>query len=179
VAHENNWRGVRVPLLLPLRDEIVCCLFSKPLLSDDAELPAQAATCDEVNRVDENSIRIGAVPNQLAFSPTEIRTAAGRKVTLTFDNSDLQIHNLVIVPSGAVEEVGLLADQMAQDPKTMSRHYLADSDKVIWSSPLVMPGKDTAAEFTAPQKPGSYPYLHLSGALASDEGCAGGGVVLV
>ena len=56
-------------------------------------------------------------------------------MTITFDNPDVQIHNLVIVKPGAVENIGLLADQMAQDPDAMTRHFVPESDLVIWSTP--------------------------------------------
>ncbi|MFT5131223.1 MAG: glucose/arabinose dehydrogenase, partial [Rhodothermales bacterium] len=60
----------------------------------------------------ENAIRITAVPNQLAFSPRELRVSTGREYQLTFANPDHQLHNLVIVAPKADTTIGGLADQM-------------------------------------------------------------------
>ena len=60
---------------------------------DEASLKALAAAYGKEHGLSEGEVRISAVPNQLAFSPTEIRVHAGRKVKLTFDNPDIQIHN--------------------------------------------------------------------------------------
>ena len=82
----------------------------------EASLEAMSKTYDEENGMSEGEIRILAVPNQLAFSPSEVRVRAGQKLKVVFDNPDHQIHNLVIVRPGTGNEVGLLADQMLQDP---------------------------------------------------------------
>ena len=94
-----------------------------------------------------------------AVSPAEIRLRAGKKIILTFDNPDLQIHNLVIVQPGSAERVGQLADQMAQDSDALERQFVPDSNDVIWSTSLVN-GKGTfQGEFNVPKVPGRYPFI--------------------
>ncbi|MEE3177932.1 MAG: GDSL-type esterase/lipase family protein [Verrucomicrobiota bacterium] len=118
-----------------------------------------AAAYKKDNGQDDDSIRVSAVPNELAFSPSEIRLRAGKKIILTFDNPDLQIHNLVIVKPGSGERVGQLADQMAQDPDALERQFVPDSNDVIWSTSLVN-GKGTfQGEFNVPKVPGRYPFI--------------------
>ena len=126
---------------------------------NENELTLMAKTYMKNNGQDDNSIRISAVPNQLAFSPAEIRLKAGKKISLTFDNPDLQIHNLVITKPGSGEAVGQLADAMAQDPDAFQRQFVPDSNEVIWHSPLIN-GKSTfEGEFNVPKEPGKYPFI--------------------
>jgi plastocyanin len=125
----------------------------------EKEIKMMATAYKKDNGQDDNSIRVSAVPNQLAFSPAEIRLRAGKKIILTFDNPDLQIHNLVIVRPGSGERVGQLADQMAQDSDALERQFVPDSNDVIWSTSLVN-GKGTfQGEFNVPEVPGRYPFI--------------------
>ncbi|MEM7012367.1 MAG: GDSL-type esterase/lipase family protein [Verrucomicrobiota bacterium] len=129
------------------------------LPKDDDALIAIASAYDREHRIGDGSLRISAVPNQFAFSPAEVRIAAGETVNLIFDNPDHQIHNLLVIAPGTVDEIGLLADQMAQDPQGMSKHYVPDSDKVLWATPLVNANEKVELEFNAPTEPGRYPIV--------------------
>mgnify|MGYP001319391134 FL=1 len=126
---------------------------------NENELTLMAKTYMKNNGQDDNSIRISAVPNQLAFSPAEIRLKAGKKISLTFDNPDLQIHNLVITKPGSDETVGQLADAMAQDPDAFQRQFVPDSNEVIWHSPLINGQSTFEGEFNVPKEPGKYPFI--------------------
>ena len=126
---------------------------------NENELTLMAKTYMKNNGQDDNSIRISAVPNQLAFSPAEIRLKAGKKISLTFDNPDLQIHNLVITKPGSGEAVGQLADAMAQDPDAFQRQFVPDSNEVIWHSPLINGQNTFEGEFNVPKEPGKYPFI--------------------
>ena len=59
----------------------------------------------------------------------------------------------------ADEEVGGLADAMASDPGAMAKHYVPASPKVLHATPLVEPTRRAELTFTAPARPGRYPYL--------------------
>lgn len=133
----------------------------KDLISFKTEvsLRTAAAKYDQRHGLDDATIRISAVPNQLAFFPNEFRIKAGSKVKVFFNNPDIQIHNMVIVRPGSEQEVGLLADRMAQDPDAMQRSFVPDSDKVLWSTPLVNGTGRAELELIAPQHPGNYPFI--------------------
>lgn len=138
--------------------------LGKPL--GDLQMPGSendlrdlVAAFEKANGLSDTGIRISAVPNQLAFSPAEIRIHAGKKVKLTFENPDLQIHNLVIIRPGSADKVGQLADQMAQDPDALARHYVPDSEQVIWSTPLINGKGSVELDFNAPNEPGRYPFI--------------------
>ena len=123
------------------------------------DLQEMAARYDLVHGLENSVIRISAVPNQLAFFPREFRVKAGASVRISFQNPDLQIHNMVVVRPGSEEEVGLLADQMAQNPDAAARGFVPDSEKVIWATPLVDGNDEVEQEFIAPVLPGRYPFL--------------------
>ena len=110
-------RTICAPLLYSPRGTIL----------DDVQVPISELTLgqpcgsSEASGRDGNRLRISAVPNQLAFTPTEVTVKSGQKLALTFDNPDIQIHNLVLVKPGSESKVGQLADQMAQDPDATAR----------------------------------------------------------
>ena len=109
--------------------------------------------------IDSDTIRLTAVPNQLAFAPRELRIQRGRKVLFLFDNPDHQIHNVVICKPDSSGLVGALADKMALDPGAREHQYVPRDQAVLWSTPLVDAGQQFKLSFTAPALPGRYPIL--------------------
>jgi len=152
-------RGARGYAPVYLFDPLGQAFDDLEMSKDETSLKALAVAYEKEHGLSEGEVRITAVPNQLAFSPSEFRLPAGAKVKLTFDNPDIQIHNLVIVKPGSAEEVGSLADQMAQDADAFAKHFVPESDKVIWSTPLVNANQKVELDFTAPKEPGRYPFL--------------------
>src|SRR5262249_41898314 len=67
--------------------------------------------------------------------------------------------NFVIVQPGALEEIGELAEKTATQPGAADRHYVPSSSKVLVSSKLLQPRQGQRLSFTAPSKPGVYPYV--------------------
>ena len=124
-----------------------------------ADLKPWAEAWEKAESADRGALRVQAVPNLMQFSPTELRVKSGAPVRLIFENPDLMPHNLVVVAPGADEEVGGLADVMASDPGAMTRHYVPASPKVLHATPLVEPTRRAELTFTAPARPGRYPYL--------------------
>ena len=152
-------RGARGYAPVYLYDPLGARLEGLITAGTKAELRTMATEHDRHHGLNDSVIRISAVPNQLAFFPREFRLKAGSRVRISFQNPDLQIHNVVIVRPGAEEEVGQLADQMAQDPDAMKKAFVPDSDKVLWATPLVNGKGAVEQEFTAPEQPGRYPFL--------------------
>ena len=102
---------------------------------------------------------IKALPEQLKYDLKEFTVKAGKKFTLRFENPDNMPHNIVFVQMGAKEEVGQLADKMAADPESARKHYVPDSPKVLFATPIVDDHAQVTLEFTAPVKPGHYPFI--------------------
>ena len=68
-------------------------------------------------------------------------------------------HNLVFIEPGSLEEIGNLAETTATQPKAMDRGYVPPSKKVMEASRLVQPRQSQRMKFTAPAKPGVYPFV--------------------
>ena len=83
--------------------------------------------------------------------------SADEQVELTFDNSDLMMHNFVLLQPGFRMEIVEAANVLgAKGPEL---HYVPYSDKVLASTPVVMPKKKAVVKFKASMKEGEYPYV--------------------
>ena len=93
----------------------------------------------------------------LHFDPKALHVLPDEQVELTFDNSDLMMHNFVLLQPGSRLEIVEAANVLgAKGPEL---HYVPDSDKVLASTPVVMPKKKAVVKFKAPMKEGEYPYV--------------------
>ncbi|MBD2703555.1 ThuA domain-containing protein [Spirosoma sp. BT702] len=104
-------------------------------------------------------VTIKVVEEQMKYDTKLFTVRAGQPVVLTLENPDIMQHNIVICKTGTAEKVGKAADKMAQDPKSVEKHYVPQLPEVIASSILVNPGESYTLEFVAPAKPGDYPFI--------------------
>jgi putative heme-binding domain-containing protein len=104
-------------------------------------------------------IRIGTVTDQMLFDKERIAVKAGKPVEIVFENTDLMPHNLVVTQPGALEEIGTAAEASATQPGALERHYVPISPKILFASRLLLPRETQKLSFTAPAKPGVYPYV--------------------
>jgi uncharacterized cupredoxin-like copper-binding protein len=104
----------------------------------------------------DQSIAITPVPG-LKFSITSLTVKAGSKIKLTFKNSDDMLHNVVITTPNAADDVGSLALKMGLNGERL--FYVPNTPKVLFNTALLQPGKSETIYFTAPDKPGDYPYV--------------------
>ncbi len=104
-------------------------------------------------------VRVGTRPHRMAFDKDRLAVRAGKPVEFLFENSDIMPHNFVIVQPGSLEEVGLLAEATAQAPDAQARQFVPKSNKVLLASNLLQPQEVQQISFTAPSKPGVYPYV--------------------
>jgi uncharacterized cupredoxin-like copper-binding protein len=92
----------------------------------------------------------------LRYDPPRFVVKPGAKVKIEVENSDDMAHNFVIVAPGARVEIVTAAATM---PVTPEQTFLPPSDKILFHTPVLTPGKSAALEFTAPTEPGVYPYV--------------------
>ncbi|GAB3225379.1 ThuA domain-containing protein [Spirosoma arcticum] len=104
-------------------------------------------------------LTIKVVEEQMKYDTKMITVRAGQSVVLTLENPDIMQHNLVICKMGTVDKVGKAADVMAQDPKSVEKGYVPQMPEVLAATKLVNPGEAYTLEFTAPTKPGDYPFI--------------------
>ncbi|HVJ82052.1 MAG TPA: PVC-type heme-binding CxxCH protein, partial [Planctomycetia bacterium] len=104
-------------------------------------------------------IRVGTLPERMAYDKEMLVVQAGKPVEFILDNSDLMPHNFVITQPGAMAEIGELAEKTATDPAAAQRQFVPRSGKILLSSRLLQPRETQKLSFTAPKKPGVYPYV--------------------
>jgi len=114
---------------------------------------------EELRELGVRVIRIGTVFEKMSYDKETIALRAGKPVEFIFENSDLMPHNLVIAQPGSLEEIGLLAEANSQQPSFAERHFVPQSNKILLSSRLLQPRESQRLSFTAPTKPGVYPYV--------------------
>ena len=82
---------------------------------------------------------------------------AGKKVKLTFANPDFMPHNILLVNPGKADEIASKA--LALGAKGFDTGFIPESSDILWHSKLLDHDKEQVIEFTAPTKPGDYPYV--------------------
>ncbi len=104
-------------------------------------------------------IRLGTITDQMLFNKDRIAAQAGKPVEVVFENSDIMPHNFVVAQPGSLEEVGLLGESSSTQPGALERNYVPPTDKILVASRLLAPRDTQKLSFTAPAKPGVYPYV--------------------
>ncbi len=106
-------------------------------------------------------VRLRPIPHQMLFDLDEFTVRAGAAVEMTFENTDVMPHNVVVTRPGALEEVGRLADSEAeQNPaRAQAAGYVPRSPLVLFRTGLVQPGDTEVLRFVAPSEPGLYPFV--------------------
>jgi putative membrane-bound dehydrogenase-like protein len=105
------------------------------------------------------TVEVEVAPSILQFKQKEITVRAGAKVEIIVRNPDQMQHNLVIGKPGSANEIGALADKMVADPKAAELGYVPKTPLVIAATKLIAAGETARLRFTAPTKPGDYPYV--------------------
>ena len=113
----------------------------------------------ELGELGVRVIRIGTLPERMAYDKEVIVVQAGKTVEFLFENFDLMPHNIVFAKPGSMEELGKMAEANATDPVFQARHFVPNSNKVLLASTLLQPRETQKLSFTAPTKAGVYPYV--------------------
>ena len=113
----------------------------------------------ELGELGVRTLRIGTVTDQMLFDKERLAVRAGKPAEIVFENNDLMPHNFVLIQPGSLEEVGKLAETQATEPGALERNYIPRSAKIILASRLLQPRDSQTLSFTAPSKPGIYPYV--------------------
>ncbi|HAN96076.1 MAG TPA: hypothetical protein DCQ98_00955 [Planctomycetaceae bacterium] len=95
----------------------------------------------------------------MAFDQEILVVQSGKPIELIFENVDIMPHNVVLTLPGAMEQVGIEAEEGATAADALARHYVPASDRVIWGSRLLQPGERQTLSFVAPSAAGVYPYV--------------------
>ena len=117
-----------------------------------AVLPRLALAQDAAT---ETLIEMKAIAG-LRYDLPRFLVAPGARVRLTLENADDMAHNLLILAPGSRTEVVMAAMTM---PVTPTQDFVPKTDKVLWTIPVLTPGKKGEVTFTAPATEGVYPYV--------------------
>jgi putative heme-binding domain-containing protein len=113
----------------------------------------------ELGELGVHVVRLATLTDQMLFDKERIVVRAGKPVEVFFENTDIMPHNFAVTVPGALEEVGTLAEAQATQPGAAERGYVPDSKKILVKSKLLQPRESQKVAFTAPSKPGVYPYV--------------------
>ena len=107
---------------------------------------------------------IDCVPDRMKFSVERVTLTVGQPVKLVLRNEDSSDHNLVIVEPGAVEEVGVAANEMARDATNATSDFVPAEKRhlILAATPMIGPNRGAriaVLRFHAPEEPGIYPYV--------------------
>ena len=93
----------------------------------------------------------------LQYDLARFSVKPGTKVKLILTNSDDMSHNLLFTKPGARQLV--VDEALKMGDKGPELNYIPQLPEVLWSIPVLSPGESKMLEFTAPEKPGVYPYV--------------------
>jgi putative heme-binding domain-containing protein len=113
----------------------------------------------ELGELGVRVIRLSTLTDQMLYDKERIVVKAGKPAEVFFENTDIMPHNFVVTVPGAMEEVGTLAEAQATQPGAAERDYVPVSSKILVKSRLLQPRESQKVAFTAPTKPGVYPYV--------------------
>jgi uncharacterized protein len=113
----------------------------------------------EENDPSVQTVKLKAIREMLQFDQKTFTVKAGKTVEIVFENPDAMQHNLVIGKPKSLEKIGKAADKMIPDPEGANKNYVPESPDVLFSTSLVNPDQTVRLRFTAPAKPGDYPYV--------------------
>lgn len=90
------------------------------------------------------------------YDVKELNVKAGKKIKLTFDNTDVMPHNLLVVKPGTADAVMNAA--IAMGAAGFEKGFIPASADVMHHTKLLDMGKEETLEFTLP-KAGEYPFV--------------------
>ncbi len=104
----------------------------------------------------ETLINLMAVSG-MQFDLVRFTVKPGVKVKINFTNSDDMNHNFLITKPGT--RLDVVNQALNLEDKGPLMNYIPESDKVLWSIPVISVNQTASITFTSPSKPGAFPYV--------------------
>lgn len=95
---------------------------------------------------------------QMKYDTAEMLVAPAQPVKIVFVNGDDLPHNLVFCQPGT-DTAAMALKQMEKPDEALKRNWLPDDPRIWAHSKMLNPHEKQEITFTAPEKPGSYPYV--------------------
>ncbi len=106
----------------------------------------------------DKEIKIKTVINKMEYDVKSFSVKAGSTLKIVFENPDHMQHNILILKQGSLERVGKAADELATQQNAVEMQYIPNSTDVLFSTPLVDPGKTFELNIKVPNEVGDYPF---------------------
>ena len=119
---------------------------------------AIAITTSGAHAADTASFTIKTMTAQMKYDLDEILVAPGQRVKIAFENGDDLPHNLVFCQPGT-DTAAMALKQMETPDEALKRNWLPDDPRIWAHSRMLNPHEKQEISFTAPDKPGVYPYV--------------------
>ncbi len=128
-------------------------MFSRPALLCLAFLAASPALAGE-----PAVILVKTLTAQMKYDTPEMLMTPGQQVRIVFENGDDLPHNLVFCQPGT-DTAAMALKQMENAEVALKRNWLPDDPRIWAHSKMLNPHEKDEITFTAPTKPGVYPYV--------------------
>jgi putative heme-binding domain-containing protein len=149
----------KVPVKERTRPAVVDVLQLADSLAAQLPLAEARKVRKELGELGVRVVRLGTLVEQMLYDRERLVVQAGKPFEVAFENTDTMPHNLVFIQPGSLEEVGDLAEKTGIQPDAMQRQYVPASKKVLKASRLIQPRQSDRIAWTAPARPGVYPYV--------------------
>jgi plastocyanin len=132
-------RLVTPPMIRPV--------FALPLLAVFSAAAAEPAV-----------FKIKTMTAQMKYDTAEMLVEPSQPVKIQFENGDDLPHNLVFCQPGT-DTAAMALKQMEKPDEALKRNWLPDDPRIWAHSKMLNPHEKQELTFTAPEKPGTYPYV--------------------
>lgn len=102
--------------------------------------------------------KIKTMTAQMKYDTAEMLVAPSQPVKIVFENGDDLPHNLVFCQPGT-DTAAMALKQMEKPDEALKRNWLPDDPRIWAHSKMLNPHEKQELKFTAPEKPGTYPYV--------------------
>ncbi len=139
-------------------------IWLRPLRVDSDKVGTPAAAAKPVKAATPAkaqptaTIHIKTMTAQMKYDQNEFTVRPGQPVKILFENGDDLPHNIVFCEPGT-DTAAMSMKQMENAEAALKRNWVPD-DKRIWlHSKMLNPHQSETLTFTAPEKPGDYPFV--------------------
>lgn len=136
-------------------------LWLRPLRSDPDQTgtpPPAAQTAAKPAAKPARVVRVKTLTAQMKYDVEAFTARPGEAIELALENGDDLPHNLVFCQPGT-DTVALSLKQMEDLDAALKRDWVPDDKRVWLHSKMLNPHQKQTLRFTAPEKPGDYPYV--------------------
>ena len=131
----------------------------KKLLSNIAIFALGVFGAQAEDKKIEHDVVIGTLHGQLRYATEVFAVRPESRVSVTLNNTDEMIHNLLLVKGGNEELARIAEGALKLGAAGMKKSFIPQDEAIIASIDLVQPGKKGVIIFIAPKETGDYPYV--------------------